>query len=572
MDIERVRKLKLIILIGLSIIMFTIIQFISNYVIRRKKRRNLIQEEWRTKTFKLQYEEMESIAYYFETIRGNKQESSLLIDDITWNDLSMNEVFNQMNSTKSSVGSEFLFAQLHGIEQTTAELEANEVMYEKYTRNEELREEVALNLVSLGKENYSYSSDLFTGEFYNLRYIAIYIILAILPLASIPLMIFYSLSIGLLFLFCSFLTNAIVYYSNKNKLDVTLNVTSYVAKIIQCAIGLSEIKNQDFKEEKERLKQLVKPIKKMRYFDKVVTLGKGKGDLEGLLEYIRIIFLLDFISHYNSINIITKHQVNYREIWQTIGALDAAIAVVLYRHTKSDYCIPTYVSEEKISFKNMYHPLIDHPVLATTELNENALITGSNASGKSSFLKALAINSIFAQTIHTALAAEWTMKRGAVMTSMAISDDVVAGQSYFKAEVYSLKRIIDTIQRGVYCMSFIDEILKGTNTIERISASTATLKWLYGHSGLNITATHDIELTEILHNQVQNFHFKDVIIEEQQSTDYQLFTGATVTKNAIRLIESADYPQEITEQALSLAETYETTRNWTERDASITSN
>ena len=97
------------------------------------------------------------------------------------------------------------------------------------------------------------------------------------------------------------------------------------------------------------------------------------------------------------------------------------------------------------------------------------LITGSNASGKSTYIKAIAINAILAQTINTVLAEKWMMKPSYIVTSMAIQDNVLDGDSYFIAEIKSLKRIMQLIEEEKPCISFIDEILKGTNTIERIA-------------------------------------------------------------------------------------------------------
>ncbi|MGM0890915.1 MAG: MutS-related protein, partial [Bacillota bacterium] len=139
-----------------------------------------------------------------------------------------------------------------------------------------------------------------------------------------------------------------------------------------------------------------------------------------------------------------------------------------YRNSLGTYCTPTFIDKEELSFENMAHPLIEKAVTNTSNLEKCTLVTGSNASGKSTYIKAVAINAILAQTINTAIAKNWTMRPSYIVTSMAIQDNVLNGDSYFIAEIKSLKRIIDLIKEGKPCLSFIDEILKGTNTIERI--------------------------------------------------------------------------------------------------------
>ncbi len=108
-------------------------------------------------------------------------------------------------------------------------------------------------------------------------------------------------------------------------------------------------------------------------------------------------------------------------------------------------------------------------------MERNTLVTGSNASGKSTFLKALAVNAILAQTIGVCFAQEFRFGRARVMSSMAVRDSVRGGESYFVAEIRSLKRILDAAEGKTPVLAFVDEILRGTNTIERIAASAAVL-------------------------------------------------------------------------------------------------
>ena len=136
-------------------------------------------------------------------------------------------------------------------------------------------------------------------------------------------------------------------------------------------------------------KEKVQPIKKILVVDRIVSFGSGGGgDFDLIFEYIRILFLLDFISYNKIIQTISKHRDEYRDVWERIGELDAAIAVAFYRKSLDTYCTPIFIDNEKLLFENMAHPLIDKPVTNTSTLGKCSLVTGSNASGKSTYIKA----------------------------------------------------------------------------------------------------------------------------------------------------------------------------------------
>ena len=244
--------------------------------------------------------------------------------------------------------------------------------------------------------------------------------------------------------------------------------------------------------------------------------------------------------------------------------MDAAIAVAYYRKSLDTYCRPAFIEDENLLFENIAHPLIPNPVTNTSILGKSTLVTGSNASGKSTYIKAVAINAILAQSINTVLATKWTMKPSYIVTSMAIQDNVLDGDSYFIAEIKSLKRIIRLIEEGKPVISFIDEILKGTNTIERIAASASMMEWLASNKGMNLIASHDIELTEMTRKIYTNYHFRESIENREVLFDYKIHAGPSVTRNAIKLLEILAYPEGITERANTLAKHFTEWRNWEE--------
>ena len=173
--------------------------------------------------------------------------------------------------------------------------------------------------------------------------------------------------------------------------------------------------------------------------------------------------------------------------------------------------------------ENLYHPLIENPVANSISAKGGILVTGSNASGKSTFLKNIAINSILAQTTYTCTATSYCAPYFQVMTSMALRDDLGSGESYYIVEIRSLKRILDAAKSGKNLLCIIDEVLRGTNTIERIGASSLNFTaHICRKNVLSFAATHDIELSYMLQEYYENYHFEEEVHEKDVVFNYLL--------------------------------------------------
>ena len=190
------------------------------------------------------------------------------------------------------------------------------------------------------------------------------------------------------------------------------------------------------------------------------------------------------------------------------------------------------------------------------------LITGSNASGKSTFLKNVAINAIFAQTIYTCTAQSYRANMMKVLTSMALRDNLQGGESYYIVEIKSLKRILEESRKKEPMLCIVDEVLRGTNTIERIAASSRILRFLDCPWVISFAATHDIELSYILEGIYENYHFEEKILENDVVFDYLLRGGRATSRNAIALLEMIGYDREIVEEARNAAAVFEKSGVW----------
>lgn len=212
--------------------------------------------------------------------------------------------------------------------------------------------------------------------------------------------------------------------------------------------------------------------------------------------------------------------------------------------------------------ENVYHPMIDEPVKNSISVERGVLLTGSNASGKSTFLKTIAINALLAQTIHTVLADSWKSNFCQIYSSMALRDDLMSQESYYIVEIKSLKRILDHMEDEMPLLCFVDEVLRGTNTVERIAASAQILRGMDRENVMCFAATHDIELTYMLEKQYENFHFQEEVKENDILFNYCLYEGRATSRNAIRLLSIIGYDTEIIEAAEASAERFMESGEW----------
>ena len=161
-----------------------------------------------------------------------------------------------------------------------------------------------------------------------------------------------------------------------------------------------------------------------------------------------------------------------------------------------------------------------------------------------------------AQSLNTALCSKYRCKFSKVVTSMAIRDDIIEGDSYFIAEIKSLKRLIESLNGDIHVLAVVDEILKGTNTIERISASASILKYFETTNNRMLVATHDIELTEMIKEGYENYHFRETVTDDNVLFDYKIKKGPSTTRNAIKLLKVMDFKADVVKDANNIYDSF----------------
>ena len=168
------------------------------------------------------------------------------------------------------------------------------------------------------------------------------------------------------------------------------------------------------------------------------------------------------------------------------------------------------------------------------------------------------------ETVYIVAAESCSFSPFRIFSSMSLQDSIVKGESYYMAEIRAMKRILDAVgsQDELPVMCFVDEILKGTNTIERVAAGAQILKNLSSSNCLLFAATHDIELTYMLEKYMDNYNFSEKADDSGISFDYILRRGRAESRDAIKLLEMMGYDEHITKDAFNSAETYVNTGNW----------
>ncbi|MBO5055624.1 MAG: hypothetical protein J6C64_04615 [Lachnospiraceae bacterium] len=545
---------------------FVLILMIKGYFDYRKEEKNFIrklytdygilpQREYKTEQFA-------NISHYYEKHKG-----SFYIDDITWNDLNMDEVFKKLNYTFSAAGEEYLYYTLRTPFSDKKILEKREEIIDYFRTHADERAGCQFLFAKLGRTGkfsiYDYLDYLDgLGERKNFRH---YAALAA-ALASIAVM-FLNLPIGLLLLVGVFIYNILSYFKIKNEIDPYIVSFSYIFRLTDMTDKLCRKKIPVLKEELDCLKKASEGLngfKRGSYILMSAQRMSGSGNpLEIFLDYFRMIFHLDLIKFNNMLSEVRKHIHDIDKMLTIAGEIETMIAIGAFREGNADFCIPEFTDEKIISGKNIYHPLIREPVKNDIFTEKSVLITGSNASGKSTFLKTIAVNNILAQTIHTCMADSYLTGMFRICSSMTLRDDIQGGDSYYMVEIKALKRIMDELKKdGIPVLCFVDEVLRGTNTVERIAASAQILKSLSGDNCLCFAATHDIELTHILQQDYKNYHFEENIEDNDILFSYKIMDGRAATRNAIKLLGIMGYDEEIVEKAENMAAEFMVKGSW----------
>ena len=533
-----------LLLIAVPLLIILMVYFRIGF--KKVKCLNFIKREWgkkqkRKRNFKTISE--------FHKLVSQLDKSKFYIDDQTWQDLTMDEVYEVLDRTLSKTGEQALYNLLRTPSFDESEIKKRSLMINFFRNNPSVREKFQYALYNLGREKGNGVITLLWGEeipvikanlfFYIMSGMAVFSIISLVILGVGP---------GILLIVVMFFCNFAIHGLSKKIISADMPSIGRIGGMIRTVKAIKGIEDPVLKEKMEALK---KSYNSCSYISKkTMSLGRVEG-IDIITDYFSIFFLLDEISYFSAIKGINKHRKEVKNIYSILGELDAYISLASYRDQIVDFVEPEFTySGPEIEIIDGRHPLIVDAVPNTIKLLRGGIIlTGSNMSGKSTFLRMLGVNALLAQTISTCLATSYKASLLKVLTSISPSDNIMGGKSYYLGEAEALLRIIKSSQDNIPSLCMIDEIFRGTNPVERVSAAAEILDYLPDHNAMTIAATHDIELTEMVKNHYECYYFTEDVGEEGLVFDYKIRKGVSKTRNAIKVLKFLGYPDEIIDKA-----------------------
>lgn len=477
-----------------------------------------------------------------------------ILDDQTWNDLDMNRNYLKMNRTYTNAGQQNLYNMLRTLQFDEEELKRRERMMTFFQLNKEQREKIQCLLHFVGKEEYDGAASLLYRGIPALPKARAWVMPCTLgmiaSLLSIPFLGVRSIILIAIF----FALNIFVNNSMNQATEQSMGAIRTVARML---IAAREISKLGYPELKSGYSD---------FFDKVVdkcriilkksrSLGDngGLGDPLGLGVYAQILFLGEARAYLRCVAYLEDYAPALRTLYKRLGELDAFQSMASVRRGMRQSCKPHFVDTPN-TFKAVR---LGHPGLKNAVCNDitiegkNVVITGSNMSGKSTFLRTIGLNQVLAQTFYVTMAKSYETSWFNVVTSISPSDDMEEGKSYYMAEAQALLRMLGVLEEDRSSMLLIDEIFRGTNPLERVAGASAYLEYLSGTNAMVVVATHDEGITENLKDSYDSYHFEETVTRDSLEFDYLLKKGPLTRPNGIHILEYIGYPEEIITSALS---------------------
>ena len=234
------------------------------------------------------------------------------------------------------------------------------------------------------------------------------------------------------------------------------------------------------------------------------------------------------------------------ETWtDVLSEADALISMANYRFNHPAYCLPVICQDRLLDTEEIGHPLLKSERNVTNDfsirsLHQIAIVTGANMAGKSTFLRTIGVNLILAQSGNVVCSRYFVFQPMTLFTSMRTTDSLSKDTSYFHAELLRLQQLVNIAQQEDKVFIILDEMLKGTNSVDKLNGSLAFLKRILSYPISGLVATHDLALGELADDFPEHFFnvcFEIVHSGSQITYDYKLHPGISSNMNASILLK-----------------------------------
>src|SRR5690606_14715145 len=394
----------------LGVIIILILLFLlSNYRKKKKnkKTRNDLVRNWSKQKSQDEFH-FASIEKYFNN-NNQKKSAFHIISDKCATDLDINETFKIIDRTSSKIGQQYLYYKLRTIEKQDRLLDFIKLTL-LFEKNKDLRLKTQLALINLNSnDSYSFENLVTSQPIKKPKLIWLIYTLSILSLSFILLGLLFP--VFFIFLIPILATNMAFHFKNKWEVSNYVDGVSQLSKALNVSksiVSYPEIKNH-FNDT-----SFIKEIEKIGLKTAFISFEK-KVDNEFAIafwiasEFIKVLFNFEYIIFYSFIESITKRKEDLRKMFHFLGEIDSAISTASLKASEYELCQPNFIKEKKIVITDIYHPLIKNCVVNDLDLiNKSLLLTGSNMSGKTTFIRSVSINSLLAQTLNICFAKKYT--------------------------------------------------------------------------------------------------------------------------------------------------------------------
>lgn len=474
----------------------------------------------------------------------------------TLSDIDIESLFSFIDRTETAIGQQYLYSKIENPSLSVNVLKSRGENSDYFISNVAVRNKARFMLYKLEKKETSLISDFFENTLVVMKskYEPLLKLLSASALLSVVIFFIYKpVAIFMIILFgINLMIHLIFRHNNSNKLKAIRQSYQLIKTVNKLAALDIPINFENIPSASRKLQKFTKTY---HFLDFGIPLNDISSIIFYVLDLVKSFFLIEVHLLNFSYNEIIKQKGALMDFFIYVGQVEIALSTASLKCDNSIVsCIPIFSEEiDVLDGTNLIHPVVVNCIPNSISLcQSNAFITGSNMSGKSTFLRTLIINSVMAQSLNLCFAESFRTSILKAFSSIKIADNLQAGTSYYFEEVNVIHEMVLNSNSGSTNLFIIDEIFKGTNTVERIALSKSILQYLCSPGNVVIASSHDLELVELLGNKFDLYHFTESIINDQLHFDHKIKFGPLKTRNAIKIVEMEGFPDEIVTEANAL--------------------
>lgn len=502
------------------------------------------------------WRDLERIGEYHRW-RAGQDDGRTYLDDQTWSDLHLDRVFATVDRTRSTIGQQLLYHRLR-CSPTEEELRRFERLVQHFSTREEERFGAQLLLCRLSHPaGYRLWQICQADRIEIPRWYGLFPLLGLAALGSAIGYWFWPRALMVLLVVA--IINIVLRVKLWSQSQSLLGPFRQVGPLLKCARSVlrdpSMAEILDAGQVEARLRSVESLRRTARWASREFYLENEL--VASAWEYLNVLFLVDANSMRFAARRLRRSGDSLLSIIELLGEVDAAISTASLRAGPCTWTTPDFREPgDPTALRDARHPLIENaaPNSIVMTPGRGLIITGSNMSGKSTFLRTIGVAVVLAQTVNTCPAAAYSSPRLKVRSAMGRSDDLTTGKSYYLAEVDAVLELLRESDLPDQSLFLFDEIFRGTNTNERLAAGEAVLQALPLDSTgdgrhIVVAATHDIELVQMLADTYEPYHFEETVHPDGLTFDYEIRPGPAQTRNAIALLEASGAPSLVVSRA-----------------------